>query len=96
MPLGRARITDPYPVGVAISAEGSRQRLAGVDQLYAGAGDFTPGPKSPTQMYVPLRFRINQGRGANTTGAIRGSAMLATAEYAPKATPTLKAAKRRG
>lgn len=94
MPLGRGKIADPYPVGISISAEASRQRLAGIDQLYAGAGDFTPSKKSATQMYVPLRFHIGQGRGANTPGGISGSALISTREYEPKATSKLRAAKR--
>lgn len=94
MPLGRSRIRDRYPVGVAISAEGSRQRLAGIDQLYNGAGGFTPSSKSATQMYMPLRFHIGPGRGANTQGSISGSAPISTQEYEPKAPPVLRAAKR--
>lgn len=94
MPLGRSRIVDRYPVGIAISAEGSRQRLAGIEQLYGGAGDFTTSPKSATQMYAPLRFRIGQGRGANTVGSVRGSAPISTREYEPKAPTKLRAARR--
>lgn len=94
MPLGAGRIPDPYPVGVAISAEGSRQRLAGVDQLYGGAGDFKTGPRSLTQEYVPVRFHIGPGRGANTSGAIAGSAGLSAQEYEPKAPSSQRTAKR--
>jgi hypothetical protein len=96
MPLGRSRIIDPYPVGISISAEGSRQRQAGIDQLYAGAGNFTTSPKSATQMYMPMRFLIASGRGANTSGSISGAATVSTEEYEPKAPSLQRAAKRGG
>jgi len=86
MPLGRARIPDPYPVGEASSREQALQRLQGLNQLYAGAGDFRTGPRAVEQMYAPVRFRIGPGRGANTTGAITGSTTTGQ-PYPPKRRP---------
>lgn len=84
MPLGRAKIADRYPVGQAMSGEQARQRLAGVEQLYAGAGDFRTGMRAVEQMYAPVRFRIGPGGGANTAGSISGSPTTAAQEYEGK------------
>jgi hypothetical protein len=94
VPLGRARIVDPYPVGVAMSREQSQQRLQGVDQLYNGAENFRTGPRAVEQMYAPLRFHIGPGRGANTPGGISGSVTTAGNEYEPKRETMMKGRRR--
>jgi len=96
MPLGRAKIADRYPVGIAMSREQSAQRLQGVSDIHDGGGGFKRSPKAVEQMYVPLRFHIGPGRGANTTGAVIGSAALSGREYEPKKPSKLKSARRRG
>lgn len=90
MPLGRSRIADPYPVGIAMSREQARQRLQGVDQLYGGAGNFRTGPRAIEQMYAPVRFHIGQGRGANTSGSLTGSATTGGQEYPAKRSTLMK------
>lgn len=98
VPLSYGRIPARVDVGLAMTGESARQRLAGVGMTPDGGVPFVTSMRSIAQDYVPVRFSITPGRGVNTRGAIQGAVNLSSEDYAGKRpTSQLKRrSKRRG